>query len=489
MFDFTLENIIPWGLCYLSSSIKKNGRDVSIYCTELDKELLSIGLRNFNLLYVENRHTCYETINNIQAPVWQEIKSRIAEIKPDIVGLTCVSSTYDSALNIARLTREINPASKIIFGGIHPTAYPLDVIKNDDVDFVVKGEGEQTFAELIDALEYGAGFEKIKGLLYKNGNNICETPERELIENIDSIPYPQIENLLNLEDFPKMGLGYIFTSRGCPYNCSYCASNTIWTRKVRLRSPENVISELKDRMDKFDIRDFCFFDDTFTIDKKRVGKICDMILDEGLNISWCCYTRLDALDEMLLKKMAQSGCKMVSVGIETCNDSTLKHTGKGIDSSEIIKQVKLVHNHGIKINGFVMLGFPGETQEDIKKLKKFVKKTGIYTPDMSITTPYPGTEFYNNMKMKNMIPEGLRWYAFYPHNPDINLTGLEQKEFEKIIIDFTKFQHRYRIKNKLNHILNNPLIILQWIRKYSMILISDRTKGFKRIIRLFSLSK
>ncbi|RMF97519.1 MAG: radical SAM protein [Candidatus Schekmanbacteria bacterium] len=489
LFDFSLDNIIPWGLTYIASVIKKSGHKVKIYCTEFNKELTSLGFRNFNLLYIKNRWQCYKTIEDINAPIWDEIEGVISSVMPDIVGITSVTPTYDSAVNISKIVKKIDNKIPVIFGGIHSSIFPEDVIKEDTIDFVVKGEGEETFSELIESINRGNDFKNIRGISYKSNGEIINNYHRPLIGNLDAIPFPAIDSIINYEDFPLPSLGYILTSRGCPYECSFCASCAVWTRKLRLRSPENVLSQIKFTKERYRISQFCFFDDTFTYDKRRVEKICELICAENLKISWGCYTRLDALDENLLLKMKKSGCANVSVGIETASDKNLEKMGKGFSTSEIIDKVKLIKKNGIKINGFVILGFPDDKEEDFSNLKKFVKKIKIDTPDMSVMTPYPGSNLYEKMKEKGKIPSNLRWYAFYPHNPEMNLTTIEQSKFENLLIDFAKFQHRFRLKNKMKLLFSNPNIFLKWTSNFFSLLFSKDGKGIKKIIKLFSFNK
>lgn len=486
LFDFSLDNIIPRGLCYIAATVKNKGHEVSVYCVELDKELTSLGFRNLNLLYIKNRKRCYDIINNINDPLWEEVRAKIKEIKPDVVGISSVTATYDSALNIAKIVKEINSETPVVFGGVHPSTFPHEVIKEKSVDFVVRGEGEESFLELIRAIEGNKDFETVKGILYKKDENIIQTPPRPLIDDIDSIPFPAVDTLIDFDYIPKRNLGYIFTSRGCPYSCNFCASCNVWTREIRLRSPDNVISEVKTILEKYNINEFFFFDDTFTFDRARVAKICDLICTEGLKISWGCYTRLDALDKELLEKMKISGCNVVSVGIETYDDKRLKEIKKGFDVSAMIDKVKLIRKNNIRVSGFVMLGFPDGTKEDFTNLKKFINKIGIDFPDMSITTPYPGTELYENLKKEGKINSNLKWYEFYPHNPDINLTKIEQKEFENLVIDFAKFQHKFRLKNKFKNIISDPKIILRWSKTIVRIVLSEKGEAIKKIGKLLS---
>jgi len=381
----------PLGIGYIGAALKYLGHDVRI----LDMEPLGIGFK--------------------------DLPNKINEISPRLIGVSFMTSQYSYAMKCFQAARSGAPDAVTVAGGVHTSALPLDVMKNHDVDFAVLGEGEITLSELVGALVGGpSAWGKIPGLAYRDKNEIFLTSPRGLIENLDDLPMPLWEELSKAKysDIP-LGIGKevdvfpIITGRGCPNNCNFCASQVIFHRKLRMRSPENVFLEMETLYNRFNARHFNFLDDTLTINKKNLLRICDMILNAGWNIEWRCTARVNTVDLDLLKAMKRAGCRMVTYGVESGDPQILRNIKKNINLEQVQEAFRLTSEAGLQSMGLFMVGNLGETKSSILKTIDFINTLGADFVACSILTPYPGTEIYEIAKERGWLREG-NWDMFVP---------------------------------------------------------------------------
>lgn len=345
----------------------------------------------------------------------KEIISGVSEA--DIVGFTATSPMMKHAEELARNIKENNPNTTIIFGGSHPSVLPENTLKNKNIDIVVRGEGEITMLEIVQAIDKGLPFDMIDGISFRIKKSIIynHNPERELIENIDFLPFPA-RNLMSQDKFLEMGYkkygdrgAWIFSSRGCPYHCTYCASWRIWTRKWRARSPENIIEEICELIDNYEVDRINFADDTFTISRKRVVEFCNLLKRENLQISWGCNVRVDNIDKKLFEIMKSAGCTDVWIGAESGAPIILKDIKKGATLPQIKNAFKWSKEAGLKRRAYLMIGSPKESKETILQTEKLVDEIKPDTLEFSILTPYPGCENYEMAKKRGYISDDVDW--------------------------------------------------------------------------------
>jgi anaerobic magnesium-protoporphyrin IX monomethyl ester cyclase len=357
----------------------------------------------------------------------KDIAARIRQWSPDLVGITVPFAGWcKPAYEVASIVKSIDKEVITILSGLHPSARPRDCLMHPDVDFVVMGEAEYTTLELIGILEQGItdGLKKIKGIGYvKNGETVI-TPPRPAIQDLDSLPFPA-RHLLPMDKYfaaikeipvrreinkPWTAL---ITSRGCPNNCIFCSVHIVMGKKWRGRSPENVVDEIEQVIQTYHIKQIDFEDDNLTLDKKRMETICDLIVERGLDIEW--YTpngvRADTLDELLLTKMKESGCKKIRVapesGVQRVVDQIIK---KNLDLKKVEKAVALSKKLGIKVGCFFVIGLIGETKEDIKATIDYAYKLRQLGADrfyFSYATPLYGTELYEQAKSGGYFGPGF----------------------------------------------------------------------------------
>ena len=348
------------------------------------------------------------------------LKKRIEEINPDLVGIQALTFTLIDVLKTAQIVKEYRKNIPVVLGGPHPSIYPEESLAHKNVDFIVRKEGELSFKKLIDNLGDEAALSEIAGVGFKRGNNTVLTGEPEVIFDLDKLPLPD-RALLPYHKYRSVfslraPSTIMMTSRGCPYNCVFCER---MGKEYRARSPQSVTEEIEHCL-SLGIRDISFCDDTFTVDKKRVLGICELIRKKRLKFNWDIKTRVDVVDYELLKAMKESGCDRINFGVESANLETLKRLNKGITTDQVETAFRHAKKLRIKALAFLMVGSPFETRKDIEETFRFVKRLRADYIQLSITVPCPGTKLY-----KNLLEEGLikfdTWKDF-ALKPDSNFT-------------------------------------------------------------------
>lgn len=320
------------------------------------------------------------------------------DFMPEIIGISAMTTQIDEAWRIADQVKKFLPQSRVVLGGVHPTIIPMESITRPYIDVVVMGEGEQTMKELCIALRDSLALNDIKGIVFKDGNYLVATQPRELIQDLDSLPYPARELFAFPQDYTP---GYyrqtpcatILTSRGCPGRCTFC-NKSIFGSRFRVRSAENVVNEIEYLVKSYGIKEIHISDDNFSTDKKRAMAICQGIIDRKLDISWACSNgiRVDFVTQEMLDKMKEAGCYRVAFGIESGSPQILRNINKNITLEKVETAVNMAKKSGLITVGFFMVGNYGENNKTINETIKFIRKLGLDYTQFTIATPYPGTE-------------------------------------------------------------------------------------------------
>ncbi|MFC1658038.1 B12-binding domain-containing radical SAM protein [Candidatus Omnitrophota bacterium] len=296
----------------------------------------------------------------------------------DILGFNTRCDSYPVVLNIARRCKQLNPNSTIILGGPQATLTDVETLRTFPfVDIIVRGEGEATILELINKLSNKWDLKDTAGITYRKDGQIIRNKERELIRDLDSIPLPAyhlMDKYLSGYNKLKDALVYICVGRGCPYRCAFCATGVMWRRLFRLRRPENILEEIELLNKKYGINKFDFGHDHFLLDRRFVKKICNLLLARGININWSCSSRLHAVGPVLLKKMAQAGCRDIYFGIESGSAQIQKVIRKNLNLSLIPKIIKECEKYNIYLRMSFVIGFPQERHKDIDATLRLILK-------------------------------------------------------------------------------------------------------------------
>lgn len=334
----------------------------------------------------------------------------------DIVGLTAMTPTISAAISIANHLKQVNPAPTVILGGAHATLLPEETLATaTGIDVIVRGEGEETIKELLRALDNGQSLDNIAGISYRADGRVKSTPARTKGIEMDSLPFLAYHLLpwRRYRPHPPHGLALPFaaivTSRGCPYHCAYC-SKPVFGSRFRAQSPDRVLAEVAHLQEKFGVREVAFYDDVFTLDKKRAYEIAEGIIRKGLKIFWTCEARVNLVDRELLRHMKRAGCYAIAYGIESAAPEILATLHKDINLEQVTEAVNISREAGLQVIGYLMLGSPGETPDTIRQTVELAKKLKLDFAQFSVTTPYPGTELYN-LYLKES-PEIIPWESF-----------------------------------------------------------------------------
>ena len=363
------------GLGYLAAVLEKNQYEVDV----IDCQVLKLSFEDF--------------------------RSEISKRQPNIVGVTSSTLTYQSALKLIKIAKEVCPNCITVAGGSHVTFWDDKALEEcPELDIVVRREGENTLLELVQRIEAGKVYNDAIGTTCRKEGKIVRNPDRPYIEDLDNLPFPA-RHLWPMERFREYeDILYLATSRGCVYWCEFCTTVRMHGRKYRMRSPKNVVDELELLHKTYGISKFTFCDDAFTVDQPRTEALCNEILKRGLKIEWNCGTRVDMLTKELLAKMKEAGCISVWFGVESGSQQVLDAMKKGITPELTTKVLGWVREIGLKPIPNVILGFPGETKKSAWETIKFVEKispddVGFY----NVATPFPGTPMYDLVKEKGWL--------------------------------------------------------------------------------------
>ena len=464
----------PLALGYLSGSVIKNTNwDVQTYNADFNTTK-KIFVPENDYISGKGFKRYLSSIKDFSLPIWDEVKKSISEYNPSVVGISAKTQNFISASIVAKITKEINPNIMVIAGGVHSTMNGSKVLDCKDIDFLSIGEGENTIVELLLALEKNKDLNSVDGIVFREKNKIIRTKPRSYVENLDSLDFP-ITNapriLKDFEKYPKEAFGYVFASRGCPYACTFCESKSMWTRKVRYRSPENIVAELKE-MKKLGINKVNFDDDTFGVSKKNIKAMNDLMHSEIPDMTYTCETVVQlAKDENVVKDMKKGGCTATFVGIESGNNEILKKIKKTQTTVECIQAMDNLRKHGIESHAFIMVGFPDETEETFKQTMDFIPQLKPDGVIFSIFTPYPGSDIYDECKEKGII-KGDFDLALYNHQSPLNCftRNIPKKRFYELRKEAFDYVDKYNSKAKFRRgiaSLRNRGIKATWKRVYS----------------------
>ncbi|MFC1486303.1 B12-binding domain-containing radical SAM protein [Thermoproteota archaeon] len=336
---------------------------------------------------------------------YDDFKQELSKRQSNLVGITSTTRLYNSALEIARIAKEVHPECLTVLGGSHATFWDENALNEcPQLDMIVRKEGENTFLELVQRIEAGASIYDLLGTTVRKDGKIIRNPDRPYIEDLDSLPFPA-RHLWPLEDLRKIeDVFYLTTTRGCIYWCEFCAAVRMFGRRYRMRSIKNVVDEIEYLHKTYCATQFTFCDDAFTVDKARTEELCKEIKKRDLDIKWNCGTRVDMVTKELLITMKDSGCVSVWFGVESGSQHVLDEMQKGISTEQTIKTIGWVRELGLKPVPNVLLGFPGETKESALRTIKFTQKI---SPDdvayYNIATPLPGTPLFDRVKEKGWL--------------------------------------------------------------------------------------
>jgi len=382
----------------------------------------------------------------------EEVVDRVTAIKPRAVGFTALTSSFHRASSVASNIRKVLPDILALVGGPHASAVPQKVMReNSCFDLLVVGEGELTLLEIMERyreagyartklLEDLEGLGEVDGIVFRNKGEISQTGPHQFISDLDILPLPA-RDLLPMEryiplpnQYRRLPVVHITTTRGCPHDCSFCSASAVFGRRVRRLSVDRVMEEIKDVVKNYNAREISFWDDTMTQSRKWMVAFCDALEQSGLNLTWTCYARVDTMDPPLLDKMKKAGCFNIFYGFEAGSQELLDLVDKRIRVEDSIQACRWTQEAGIEVRGSFMLGLPGETPELARQTIDFALELDPDYAQFCLTTPYPGTRLYDQAEEFGWLSTELSdyhgWKAVfvpYGYNSPEELLAMERR--------------------------------------------------------------
>jgi anaerobic magnesium-protoporphyrin IX monomethyl ester cyclase len=374
-----IDNSYGLGLGYLHAVIEQAGYDITTRC--LNNTAIDDARRQFD-------EACYG-------------------LQPDFLLVQIFTMNRVEAFRAIRRGRELQPQMKIIVGGVHASIYYQQLLENFPIDYIIVGEGEHTIVELLDALRAGTATGDINGIACLRDGIVVATPDRPLLADLDSLPFPRHDLFMTRE----RSMACILTSRGCPFKCSFCCLYTISKRKYRVRSVENVVAEVEYIIANFPaITTIQISDDTFTLNQKRAIDFCKEIVQRNIRIQFTCSARVKPASRELFEWMERAGFVSIGFGLETGSERLMQSIHKNVTQEDVVRAFEMLKGSKMSITTFLMVGFPGETFETVEETIRFVKrlqKIKYYEfQGVARLWVYPNTEVYDIMKAAGAIDDG-----------------------------------------------------------------------------------
>lgn len=374
-------NMPPLGIAYLASALAAKGYDVDA----VDPKAMKLSD--------------------------EELLSRLAESNPGVIGISALSPTFQKSLGLARDIRERFPEAIIVCGGPHPTLHAQGLLEDYPVfDILCLGEGEVTIVDLMNTLrplgysrraltDSGDLLAGVPGIGFRANGEVCFTGNRSFVD-VNTLPLPA-RHLLPVEsyipwptNYRRLPIVHLFVSRGCPWNCTFCGTPYIWGNKVRFRTPENVIAEIRHAVETFGAREINFQDDTFSAKPEWLEELCERLVEARLGVIWRCMARTSDMTAELARIMARAGCWQISYGFESANQDCLDAIRKGTTVEAARQAVRVTQEAGMQVRGMFMLGLPNETPEKAQRTIDFAIECDLDFAQFTVTAPHKGTDLY-----------------------------------------------------------------------------------------------
>lgn len=397
------------------------------------------------------------------------IEQEIINFKPKIIGISSVSQNYNKAIVYAKIAKKYG--LPVICGGVHISMMPSSLTK--DMDVGVIGEGEGTICDLFELFRQEKkfvrdGLQKIKGIIYwDNNGKIAFTDKRELIYPLDKLPFPA-RDLFSIQ--PNT---YIFTSRGCPYRCTFCASSRFWN-KVRFFSAKYVVNEIQHLFNKYNVKHINFYDDLFSADTNRIKEIINLLKIKNIlgKVNFSGAMRANLVGDEIIGLLKEMGFRSLGIGLESGCNKTLKYLkGENIDVKDNENAIRIIKKYGMLAHGSFIIGSPEEDKRDILETLEFIKKNPLDGFNLYVLTPFPGTPIWDYAIARSLVSEKMDWNKLNVnfdenHNSAIILSKkLSRKEIYKLFLRLKQHQRKQEFYSLIKKGLRNPLKIPGFLTK------------------------
>lgn len=429
----------PLGLAYIAAVLEKNNHRVKI----IDRDI-----------FLHRHRFDFGKVDEITL-------KEIELFGTDIVGISATTPNMDDVMHLSSLIKQRNPKIKIILGGPHATCESSLTLQTcSHIDVIVRGEGEFTMLDLANGLEP----EKIEGVSFRYKDRVINNPDRPLCADLDDLPFPA-RHLLDMEfytrpsRFAAKGLNLrttsVFSARGCPYRCDFCAGYLTFPGKVRFHSPQRIIEEIAFVVDNYSTEAIFFVDDMFLSLKDRIREFLRLLKENKKlqNIKWIAQARANVIDEDILRLLKEGGCVGLEYGFESGSQGMLDIMNKRSTIEDNFRAAILTRKVGLRFTSYIIVGYPGETESDFKKTVSFLKKVKPNVISFSLFYPLPGTAIYKRLvSQRQKIPEWNR--VGDSESADINYSNMDNEAFKKL---YFKTRLTVILPNNLYHFIKDNI--------------------------------
>lgn len=392
--------------------IKVTNVDICLINTVPEHRLPPLGLAHI-ASFVESNNYEVSIIDPGASLNESTLTNLLSKQSYEIAGISCMTPFFENAVMAAKVSKKVNPNAITVLGGPHICAKPDDIMRNDDIDIGVIGEGEFTTIDLMKWRKGNVTLNAVRSIVYKKHGKLVFTEPREPIPNISVLPFPAY-HLLPLEAYVRenndvirgvfgLRVACMIASRGCPHHCIFCSSWKTHGKKIRYREPGNVVAEIEYLMARYNIEAVYFYDDTFTHSPEWVYNFCRKIMEKEIDIFWACQARIDSVSKHMLQAMKRAGCIQVELGVESGCQRILDFLKKNISIEQIHNAFRDCKSTNVRTLANVMIGTPGENLQDIEATRQIIEESDPDYVALWLTTPLPGTELYSYAKQCGLI--------------------------------------------------------------------------------------
>ncbi len=468
----------PLGLVSVGTVLAQAGHEVAVYDADCNDAPSAMDYKRLPEYYA----SYLRSFDQPENPIWTEVRQTLEQWRPDAIGISIWTAYAASAFHIAALSKEIHPDCPVFVGGPHATVKAEEILRiAPAVDYVVRGEGEVTTAELLDEIAQGSEeFDRIDGLSFRQAGRIVHRPARPRVKNLADLPMPDRNLLINKDKYSAEDMGLIMTSRGCPFSCAFCATET---KRVQYRPVEQVVEQIKQVKADYGTVQFSIKDDSFTVNKKRVAEFCNTLADQGLRIGWECNTRVDLVSAEMLDHMKRAGCNSIKIGVESGSEDVLERMNKGTTLQQVKHAAKLLRKAGIHWTAYFLIGTPGETVQDIYKTRDLMYEIKPDFASLGVYEPFPGPAMFHDGVGRGLVKPDMTLKDFYTTLPNHyyradaqrqldtmepeRFAALEQElkeQFHNYNKQFTRILHRTR--SRVRQYVRSPWVLYTDFKKY-----------------------
>ena len=402
----------------------------------------------------------------------EEIRQFLQRERPDVVGISTLTREEHAMFELARTIRAELPRVPIVVGGAGPSADASRILSDPNVDVCVLGEGEETAVELLPLLVDGQPYDEVSGISFRGDAGIVQTPVRALIPDLDTLPLPAWD-LVDMERYFQPVRSHtsmlysfrnapVFTSRGCPYLCTYC--HTIFGKRIRYRSPESVVREIETLVSRYGVKEVHLEDDSFNVDRRRAEAICDLLIERGspVRLNFPNGIRADLLDRNLLQKMKKAGVFHMCIGIESGSARVQKDIKKRLNLQRVMDTIDVASEVGIATSGFFMLGFLDETEEEMLQTVDLACRSKLQLAGFLQVTPFPGTELFEQALERGFPVSREHGYDYRYEYSTVNLSKVDTQRFHQILSQANRrfYMNPRRILDIVRMLPNKRLLLI-----------------------------